>query len=299
MIWMHPLRAAACTSLVVLAASPPAQACSTCKCGDYSITLLGTEKPYAGRLRGALDVLVRSETQGRGASARETDEWRNTLGFSYSLSETLILGAQWPWVRKRIRDANLAELEAQGWGDADLIAWWSPYRSGDPSLKQIAGLRFGLRVPTGEEIARNGSALDIDVQPDAGALAPNLGAWYRYYRFPWLLSVSGTYYFYGEGRQNFDPGDAATASLLGQYAIDPNWAIQLGLDLRHAQRNRFDGTPDADSGGTLGMVYTGIAARFLQELSVSAGVQLPVIENLHGAQDEDAVLRLSLAYDFR
>lgn len=291
-------RAAACATFAVLAASPPAQACSTCKCGDYSITLLGTEKPYAGRLRAVFDVLARSESQGSGTAERETDEWRNTLGLSYSFTENLTLGVQVPWVRKEIRDANLAEQDAQGWGDADLVGWWVLHRGGDTALNHLAGLRVGLRLPTSEEIERNGQLLDIDVQPDAGALAPSLGGWYRYYRFPWLLSTSAVYYAYGEGHQDFDPGDAASASILGQYALDMNWALQLGLDLRYAQKNRHDGALDDDSGGTLAMLYAGIAARFFEELSVSAGVQLPVLDRLHGDQTEDPALRLSFAYDF-
>ncbi|MFP5306414.1 MAG: transporter, partial [Gammaproteobacteria bacterium] len=60
-----PLPALA-AGILGLSAAAPAQACSTCKCGDYSITLLGVEKPYAGRLRGSFDTLVRSETQGAG-----------------------------------------------------------------------------------------------------------------------------------------------------------------------------------------------------------------------------------------
>lgn len=294
----HAGRAVLCATAAVLLASSPAQACSTCKCGDYSITLLGTEKPYAGRLRAALDTLVRSESQGAGASERETDEWRNTLGLSYSFTENLTLGIQVPWVRKEIRDANLAEQDAQGWGDADLVGWWVLHRGGETALNHLAGLRFGLRLPTSEEIERSGQLLDIDVQPDAGALAPSLGAWYRYYRFPWLLSTSAVYYAYGEGNQGFDPGDAATASVLGQYALDANWALQLGLDLRHADKNRHGGTLDPDSGGTLGMAYAGAAARFFEELSVSAGVQLPLIDALNGAQTEEPALRLSFAYDF-
>lgn len=294
----HAGRAALCATAAVILASPPAQACSTCKCGDYSITLLGTEKPYASRLRGAFDVLVRSETQGTGLGARETEEWRNTLGLSYSLTEDLTLGLQLPWVHKRIEDANLAAQEADGLGDADLIAWWVLHRGGESALRHLAGLRFGARLPTAEEVEENGQKLDIDVQPDAGALAPNLGAWYRYYRFPWLVSLSATYYAYGDGHQDFSPGDAATASVLGQYALDPNWALQAGFDLRHAGKNRHDGATDPNSGGTLGMVYAGAAARFFEELSISAGVQLPVLDELNGAQEEDPALRLSFAYDF-
>lgn len=292
-----PLPALA-AGILGLSAAAPAQACSTCKCGDYSITLLGVEKPYAGRLRGSFDTLVRSESQGAGLGERDTEEWRSTLGVSYSISDELTLGLQLPWVRKRIEDANLAAQEAEGFGDADLIGWWVLHRGGEPVLRHLAGLRFGARLPTAEEIERNGVKLDIDVQPDAGAFAPNLGGWYRYYRFPWLLSVSAVYYAYGDGHQDFSPGGAATGSVLGQYALNQSWALQAGLDARYAERNRFSGVMDPDSGGALAAAYAGAAARFFDELSFSAGVQLPLLDELNGAQDEDPALRLSLTYDF-
>lgn len=292
------LPAAAAAGILGLFATVPAQACSTCKCGDYSITLLGAEKPYAGRLRGALDLLLRSETQGVGPGERETDEWRTTLGVSYSVTDDLTLGVQLPWVRKRIEDQNLAAQEASGLGDADLVGWWVLHRGGDSALRHLAGLRFGVRLPTADEIEENGQKLDIDVQPDAGALAPNLGGWYRYYRFPWMVSISATYFVYGDGHQDFSPGDAANGSVLAQYAFDPNWALQLGVDARHAQRNRFGDTVDPDSGGTLAALYAGAAARLLGELSLSAGVQLPIFDDLNGEQEEDPSFRLSMTYDF-
>lgn len=290
--------AALIAACLAVAVPMPAAACSTCKCGDYSITLLGAEKPYAGRLRGAIELLARSESQGGGLDRRETGEWRTTLGLSYALTDDLTLALQLPWVRKRIDDANLARLEADGLGDADLIGWWVLHRDGGATLRHLAGLRIGVRLPTADEIASAGRPLDIDVQPDAGATAPNLGGWYRYFRFPWLLSASAVYFAYGDGRQGFAPGDALTLSLLGQYALDQDWALQLGIDGRHSARNAFSGVADPDSGGTLLAVHVGVVARRFGELSLGAGVQLPILDRLDGAQREDPALRVSLAYDF-
>ncbi|MCK5770710.1 hypothetical protein [Algiphilus sp.] len=297
-MWYRFRKPALLAGLLLVLAPPAALACSTCKCGDYSITLLGAEKPYAGRLRTAFDLLARSETQGAGLNARETEELRSTIGLSYAVSDDLTVAAQLPWVRKTLDDGNLASQEAEGFGNIDLIGWWVLHRSGEPVVRHLAGVRFGVRLPTTDQVREGGSRLDIDVQPDAGAIAPNLGGWYRYYRFPWMLTVSGVAFVYGDGHQGFSPGDAYTASLLGQYAINADWALQAGLDARHSGRNRFSGVTDPDSGGTLAALYAGVAARFLGELSISAGAQVPVLDDLNGAQDEDASLRLSLAYDF-
>jgi len=295
-----PFAAALICGTAAGAWSPPTRACSTCKCGDYTITLLGAEKAYAGRFRVALDYIDRSESQGLpGVDERRTEEQRTLLGFAYSFSDRLTLAAQIPFVRKQIIDANLARQDADGLGDIDLVGRWTLYRNEGEALRHVAGLRFGVRLPTSEEVEdRDGNKLDIDVQPDAGATAPNLGGWYAYYRFPWFLSASATYFLYGDGHQDFSPGNATTASLQGQYALTPALALQLGLDSRYSLRNRFSGVADADSGGFLATVSPGVGYRIGDDLLLNAGVQIPVIEDLNGEQDEDTTWRVGVTYDF-
>jgi len=278
----------------------PSSACSTCKCGDPTVNLFGTEKSFSSRLRIGADYLVRSETQGDPAvNERQTDEQRLLLGLAYSPQPDLSLAIQVPYVRKQIEDSNAARQDAEGLGDIDLIGRWTLLRSGALSGRHLAGLRVGVRLPTTDEVKDGtGQRLDIDVQPDAGATVPNLGGWYAYFRFPWYLGVTATYFSFGDGHQDFSPGDAMVASVLGQYGVTTKLAVQLGLDARHSQKNQFSGVDDDDSGGTLAMAFGGVALRVMDELVLSAGVQLPLFENLNGHQDEDAALRVGLAYDF-
>lgn len=273
-------------------------ACSTCKCADNTITLFGTEKAFSGRFRIALDHYVRAETSGTGVGEQTTDEARTTLGIAYSLTPDLTLALQIPYVQKELESASLARQEASGLGDIDLSARWVLYRSGALTGRHLAGLRGGVRLPTSDEVEEDGVLLDIDVQPDAGAAAPNIGAWYSYYRFPWFLNLSASYYHFGEGNQDFQAGDSMLASLLAQYGINEKLAAQAGLDLRHSDRNEFSGQVDADSGGTLGMGFVGVAIRVGEELLLNAGYQSPILEDLNGEQKEDSTFRVGMAYDF-
>lgn len=294
-------RLAAAVAALALAGIPAAaMACSTCKCGDYTITLMGAEKPFQGRLRGSVEYVSRSEMQGSGIARRETDEQRTLVGLAYSVTPSLTIAAQLPFVQKRITDpATLGEAEARGLGDMDLTGRLVLYQ--DRAFpRHMAGLRLGIRLPTAEEVTGpGGGPLDIDVQPDAGATAPNAGAWYGYYRFPWFASVSATYFWYGDGRQGFEPGDATLLSLLSQRAIGQTFALQLGVDARYARPNSFSGVTDPDSGGTLAMAYAGVAARFLSdELLINVGIQEPVLDNLNGVQEEGTTWRAGVTYDF-
>lgn len=273
-------------------------ACSTCKCADNTITLFGTEKAFSGRFRVALDYYVRSESSGSGVGEQTTDEERTTLGIAYSLTPDLTLALQIPYVQKELESASLARQEASGLGDIDLSARWVLYRSGALTGRHLAGLRGGVRLPTSDEVEEDGVLLDIDVQPDAGATAPNIGAWYSYYRFPWFVNISASYYTFSEGNQDFQAGDTLLASLLAQYGLNEKLAVQAGLDLRRSDKNEFSGVTDPDSGGTLGMGFVGLAMRVGEELLLNIGYQSPVLESLDGEQEEDAAFRVGMAYDF-
>lgn len=280
------------------AAAEPAQACSTCKCADPTVSLLGVEKPYENRIRIGVEHLLRAETQGSGLERRETDEQRTLLGLAWSPHRDLTLIAQIPWVHKEITGGDLARQEAEGLGDIDLIGRYVLWREGGGSGRQLAGLRAGVRLPTAQQIRSGGEKLDIDVQPDAGSTVPNLGGWYAYYGYPWFLSASLSYFHFSNGHQGFSPGDAAVGSVLGQYALTLRFAVQLGIDARYAGRNQFSGRNDPDSGGTLAMAFAGAALRLFDDFVVNAGAQLPVLDELNGRQQEDPSLRLGIAYDF-
>jgi hypothetical protein len=136
------------------------------------------------------------------------------------------------------------------------------------------------------------------VQPDAGATAPNVGAWYSYFRFPWYATVSATYFAFSEAHQDFEPGNVVTASALGQYGLTQRVALQLGLDARDAKHNAFATGNDPDSGGFLAMGFVGLAARAFEDLVFNVGVQFSVVNDLNGKQDEDPSFRAGIAYDF-
>ncbi|WP_348673876.1 hypothetical protein [uncultured Abyssibacter sp.] len=297
---MSIVRLAVSVGLLAAVAAPQAVlACSTCKCGDPTITLMGQEKGFSGRLRLGVDALWRTETQGAGANRSETEETRYTLGAAYSFGERLTAAVQLPFVDKTLTQSNLDRQSASGLGDVDLSARYRLWKQGPMSGRRLAGVSLGLRLPTAETVRDgSGAPLDIDVQPDAGAPAGRFGGWYAWHRFPWFATASLQAYLFGDGEQGFEPGHAVVGSLLSQYALTPKFALVGSLDGRHAQRNRFDGESDPDSGGTLVLASAGIALRATEELVIRALGQWPVIDALYGEQTQDPSIRVGLAYDF-
>ncbi|HUS24908.1 MAG TPA: hypothetical protein VM369_08160 [Candidatus Binatia bacterium] len=284
--------------LLAALSPPPAAACSTCACGDNTITLMGAEKPFSGRLRSAVEFMTRSESMGAGVDREDVDEQRLNFGASYSFNPAFTLGVVLPVVEKRLRTGTGEQQNGRGLGDADLLGRVVLWQDTAQLPRHMAGLRAGVRLPTSQEATdASGAPLEIDAQPDAGATAPNLGAWYGYYAYPFFLSASATYYSFHHGRQGFDPGETLIGSLTAQYGF-PRFALQLGVDARHASRNAEDGVIDPDSGGTMLMGFGGAVLRLGSDFLVSAGVQVPVLDRLNGVQEERTSWRAGLAYDF-
>ncbi len=278
--------------------SPASWACSTCKCADPTITLLGSEKAFSGRTRLGFDLLWRGDELGSVQNRQKTRETRSTLGVAFSPGERLTLALQVPYVDKTLTLSSLEQQTARGWGDVDVSVRYRLWRSGPMSGRHLLGLRGGVRLPTSESL-RDGqnNRLSIDVQPDAGAFATQAGLWYAYHQHPWFLGLSSVYSVYAEGNQQFSPGDVLNLSGTGQYAINPNWALLAGIDTRHAQANTYVSTRDVNSGGDLAMGRIGTALRLGQELVLSLSWQTTLYENLNGEQTESDYVRLSFAYD--
>ena len=285
--------------LGVLYASP-ASACATCLCGDPTITTMGAEKPFAGRLRVGAEYLTRGETIGEaGVDALEVDERRVTYSLSYAPSANWILAAALPVVDKETRRFDLSRQAAGGIGDADLYARWYLRDAAQVPARHLWGLQFGVRVPTSSERKSGGQAIDIDAQPGAGAMIPNVGLWYGYFRTPWFFYLSSVYqHAVEEGYQGYRAGDVLLLTAHAQYALPArDLALSFSLDGRRKHRDHYYGVTDDDSGGVLIMATPGLAWTPLADLVVSLSYQLPAVENTYGRQDEDPVFRLGVTYD--
>ena len=278
----------------------PAHACATCLCGDPTITSMGTEKPFTGRMRAGIEYLSRSETIGEaGVNQQIIDEQRISISISYAFNTHWIVAATLPLVSKQLNRFDLSHEQASGVGDLDLSARW--FLGGDESFpeRELWGLQFGVRLPTSTEQEINGQPIDFDAQPGAGATIPSLGAWYGYYRTPWFFYSSVVYqHAIDEGYQSYQAGDVWLLTGHAQYAWQPRLALTFSLDARQKQQDRYAGVVDENSGGLLLMASPGLAWIPLSDLVVNLTYQVPVLEHVHGRQEESPSLRLGAVYDF-
>jgi hypothetical protein len=288
------LRLWPCAALLV---ASPVWACSTCQCGDYTVTLMGVEKAYAGRLRVSYETQWREEAQGtRGVDERVSEEVRQVLGLSYAFNANVTVALRVPYVQKQFNDASGGGQQAAGLGDADLIAQAVIGRSRAPS-RHLWGVQTGVRLPTGPEQRAQGRMIDIDAQPGTGAVTPSLGGFYRYYRFPHFTAASVVWSDPQEGDQGFDGGRAVVATLSQQYALSQDVSLQLSLEARDSAQHRYDGVADPNSGGWVSYATPGIGWRVAGDWLLYAQAQLPIADDLNGRQREEGEIRAGLVVD--
>jgi hypothetical protein len=280
--------------------STPIWACATCLCGDPTITTMGTEKPFAGRMRAGIEYLSRGEKAAEpGVNEFTVNEERVTLNFSYALNTEWMFAASLPMVTKEVERFDLSHARGSGIGDMDLSARWFLGRDDSFPVKYLWGMQFGLRVPTSTEQKKDGESIDIDAQPGVGATIPSLGVWYGRYALPWFFYTSASVqHALTDGYQNYQAGDVMLLTGLAQYALNMGVAVQLSLDGRFKKPDQYDGVEDPNSGGVLIMAKPGIAWTPLEDLVINLNYQIPVIENPNGIQEEDPTFRLGVAYDF-
>lgn len=271
-------------------------ACSTCLCGDPTITTMGTEKPYAGRLRLNVSYLDRSEIVGEpDTSEHRIDESRFIYSASYAPSADWIISASLPVVEKRVRRFDLSEEHSRGLGDADIAARW--YLKKD--RHNLWGLQFGLRIPTSSEQSNGGQPIDIDALPGAGATIPSLGLWYGWFGSPIFLYFSSTFqHGVDGGYQGYQPGDALLFTAHAQYALVYKFALSLSLDSRWKEKDQFYSLSNEDSGGLLMMVSPGLNWTPISDVVLNLAYQIPTIDKLNGRQKEKPNLYLGVTYDF-
>ncbi len=286
-------------SLALMFASNGVFACATCMVGDPTISTMGTEKPFAGRMRLGADYIKRGETVGPPDRDLETEEERMTINFSYTLNEFWTFAASLPFVTKSVSRYDLTAETGSGVGDIDLAARWYIGKDDSFAVRYIWGMSFGLRAPTSKKEKSGGKAIDIDAQPGAGATIPSAGAWVGFFGHPWFYYLSGSVqHALTDGYQGYQAGDVLLVTGMVQYALIQSLALQLSLDSRFKRPDEYSGVKDIDSGGMLLMATPGLAWMAIEDVVLSMNYQIPLIENARGHQEEDPLLRIGAAYDF-
>lgn len=285
--------------LLLLVPGPPARACATCACGDPTLTSMGTEQPFSGRLR--LSTLLRAwgQTVGRdNQDALRLRETRLDVAAAYAPVPWLFLSATLPLQAREVRDVSLARERGWGVGDVEFSAKAFVYQDKDFSPDHLVSVLAGVKLPTAPVLrAADGTELDLDTQLGSGSVDPLAGVAYQHFRGTWSFLASATGFLPTRGILGFRAGASVRTTLAAQYQPAPRWAVRLGLDGRVEAAGDLNGEQEEDGGGVIGYASPDVLFSPATDVVLAAGVRVPFFNRLRGRVAPTPIAMMSVAYD--
>jgi len=296
------LRAAA--AVAILAATVPssrALACSICRCGDPTFNSLGSDVYSEAQFRIAFDFDRFNKSQltvedGKVGNDAEI-EYRYTATVSYGFGDRFLLVARVPLSHRDLTttflDGESEEVSTTGLSDPEfygLVRLWSSRFGDGIGKRSTVSAIFGVKTPWGEnDVQQDGERVDEHAQPGTGS-TDLFGGFSGYYLLDERSTIFGSVQYRGTGRNDFGYkyGDSTIATLAYERKLtDPLDAV-LEFDFRHAKRDQVDseGVVDPNTGGTVLYIAPRLLFAVGSHVALRAAVQIPIVENLYGVQDE-------------
>jgi hypothetical protein len=304
---------------VALLAQSAAFACSVCRCGDQSFFLNNARMLASGRFLFAVEhfntrksamaaahhdehehglVLAKFSApfgiqHGEAAESQVQNSVQLTL--KYGLSSRFMLMASAPYTFNRISTEGSAET-ADGLGDPEIMAMAHllSFANGAWQLQGVAG----GRVPLGNSEQKNeaGVLLDQHLQTGSGAWAAIFGAQLMHASGSVPLFFSASYQANGANDRDFTYGNVFRFNAAAQKALFNPVDVIAEINGRTADYDGAGGETDPNSGGTVVYFSPGLRLRLGGALSLRGQVQIPVVEELHGEQNEKVNVRTGLVW---
>jgi hypothetical protein len=293
-------------------------ACSVCKCGDQSFFINNARQLSAGRFLFAVEHFnTRKSSAAQHHQAEHHDEGPAKLAvpfgiqhgegresqvqnavqltLKYGLSSRFMLMASAPYTFNRISGEAGAET-ADGFGDPEIMgmAHLLSFANNAWALQAVAG----ARVPLGKSDQKDeaGERLEQHLQTGSGAWAGIFGAQFLLASGSVPVFLSASYQINGANDQNFAYGNVFRFNAAAQKALFNPVDVIAEINGRTADYDDAAGETDPNSGGTVVYFSPGLRLRLGGALSLRGQVQIPVVEDLHGEQNEKVNVRAGLVW---
>ncbi len=211
----------------------------------------------------------------------------------YGVTRDFALFGMLPYFDKRL-DMEMGGQDItrgkQGAGDFTLLGRYIAYEYDAPGRTFRIAPFLGVKAPTGEDNVRDGfGRLPPQVQPGSGSWDALGGVVLTYQTLDFQIDTQVSYKANREAN-GFQPGNVFEIDGSLQYRL---WPRRLGAgvpaflygvleaNLVHSAKDRIGGIADPNSGGTTLFIAPGLQY-LTRKWIVEAGVQVPVIQNLHG-----------------
>jgi hypothetical protein len=290
-------------TLAIVLVSSPVLACSVCGC-DPSGGNLSLDRPSQSELRVSIEDRYLAKESGEGDEHEGEKEDRINLRVQYAppiprLSFQLDVPI-YAW-KAHFGSSGLQDDTAQGFSDVSLTARYEFLHV--EGFRHVFALLGTLKAPTGSNthLAQvDGGVFDEHKQLGTGTWDQFAGLSYTFGDFPTVAYASINARVNGTNGRGNHYGNALFGLAGVRRTILESKKLYFALDAQ-ARNAGKDTTPDAvyddNSGGLVGYGVGTIGFAFTDNLLARFVLQVPVVKNLNGVQDEHPVYFLALAYD--
>ncbi len=177
---------------------------------------------------------------------------------------------------------ELEQWNFSGIGDIQTTARYRFYHD----ERSNAGVRFGLKLPTGDIREKNsaGEQAERSLQPGTGSVDTILGAYYNYHEGNIGWFAQGAWQQAINERDHFKPGYKVNADLGVSYSATPDLSLMLQLNLQHKSNDTGSNAEPTESGGHSLGLSPGISYRITDNTHVYGFVQTPIYQFVRGTQ---------------
>jgi hypothetical protein len=288
--------------LVLAVTARDARACAACACGDPTLTALGAEQPFEGRVRMGLSVSQRQEDVPTATGDVAVIDRRTTVGVVWAPSDTQAWSLSVPLVW---REATLGQVHetAPGVGGVELRWRWTLWRDRRFAPRWLVALHAGAESPAwfdeGEATLERELWLPVQSTNLLGGLS--------------LLALRGDWSFYlaALGRAPVtgqDAGDAVHAGLTAWVQVQPRpvLALRVGADARwsHDRHGVSHSTarhlhalePEAPTQSASVLVGPELVVAPAEDWVLTGGLKVPVAHT-EGAPEDGLAAILAVTVD--
>ncbi len=291
---------AAALALALLARPGAALACAVCGCGDPTLTVMGDEKPFRGRLRLDLETRLGQVRVGEpGVDEIVLREERMEAALAYAPTPSIFLVLDLPVLHQYDFFHDGTTSNAWSPGDVELRVKGFVWRARRGAFSHQVAIQGGLKAPTGLVLRdASGAPLPAVVQPGMGAVTPSAGVFYGMGHGVWSFYASASVYLPFAVLAAAHASDSFRSSVSVQRQVGRVFAARIGLDTRLDASGELNGKSDPNSGGFIAYLSPAIVVSPVTDLLLTAGAYAPFGQALRGFHHEGTIAALGATYDF-
>jgi Putative MetA-pathway of phenol degradation len=211
------------------------------------------------------------------------------LELTYGITGDWAAGVELPYV-----DRDNGSASDSGRGDVKLFTKYRFWRNDSLGAQESAAVLLKVKLDTADENA--------SPRLGTGSTDAILGLTYGYEGRKWYRWASLRYRLNGTNDFGLQRGDKVLFDLVGGIRFKPTGYLEmdtvwlLELNGEYGDRGNLNGASVANSGGTEWFLSPGIFWT-KRNFAIKAGVQIPIVSNLNGIQNESDV-RASLTLEW-